>query len=301
MNAKTELLRRLSFVILWAVFEILQARAQSPPSFTTQPTNQTVTSGTSVTLVATVTGGGPYSYQWQLNGTNLPNTITTVAGTGVGAYSGDGRPATNASLYWPCALAFDPVGDLIISDYENNRIRRIDSNGVISTIVGNGMIRGLANGVPIPNGDGGAATNACVDGARGVACDAMGNLYIAGGSIRMVGTNGIVTTLVPDTAEFFAGDGGPATNASVYDPASITVDSFGNVFIADTGNLRVRRIDTNGVITTVAGNGFLAQAGEGGAATNAAISEPCDVPVDGWGSLFILNGRDSDIFKVDTN
>jgi hypothetical protein len=109
----------------------LEPPRSAPPTITTQPTNQTVLAGSNVTFTVAVAGTGPFSYQWQFNGTNLPNNIiSTVAGNGSHGYSGDSGAATNASLYYPYGLVLDAVGNLYIGDTDNNRVRKVDTNGI---------------------------------------------------------------------------------------------------------------------------------------------------------------------------
>ncbi len=283
----------------------------SPPSdITLQPTNNLVVVpvGSNVTFAVSVTGTGPFSYQWQLNGTNLPNgIITTVAGGG-GYYPGDGGAATNAELYWPGGVAVDASGDLFIADSENNVIREVGTNGIITTVAGNGYTTPYGYGGF--SGDGGAATNAELNLSEGVAVDATGNLFIADTDnerIRKVGTNGIITTVAGNGTNGYAGDGGAATNAELAYPAGVAVDAIGNLFIADSGNNRIRKVGTNGIITTVAGNGYTNEygqggySGDGGAATNAELNYPYGVAVDTIGNLFIADLGNNRIRKVGTN
>ncbi len=134
----------------------LNLPAQTAPTITTQPASQTVLAGANVTFSVAVAGTGPFTYQWQFNGTNLPNNIiTTVAGNGAASYAGDGGAATNASLSYPRGVALDAAGNLYIADNANNRIRKVDTNGIITTVAGNGSYG--------YSGDGGAATNASLD------------------------------------------------------------------------------------------------------------------------------------------
>jgi sugar lactone lactonase YvrE len=267
------------------------------PSVTTQPASQTVLAGTDVTLSVAVSGTGPFTYQWELNGTNLPNIITTVAGNGVATYAGDGGPATNASLHLPSGVAFDAVGNLYIADYYgNNRIRKVDTNGIITTVAG--------NGTPSYAGDGGPATNASLNGPCGVALDALGSIYIAdtyNQRIRKVEVNGIITTLAGTGTAGFSGDGGAATNANFYQPDGVALDTSGNLYIADSRNQRIREVGTNGIITTVAGDGNDTYAGDGSAATNASLDYPYGVAVDALGNLYIADFDNQRIREVDTN
>ena len=277
----------------------------SPPSVALQPTNSSVvvTTGNNVTLAVSVTGTGPFTYQWQLNGTNLPNgIITTVAGNRTASYNGDGIAATNAELYNPLGVAVDTSGDLFISDYRNYRIRKIGTNGIITTVAGNGTNAYF--------GDGGAATNAELSWPCDMGVDASGNLFIADSGnnvIRKVGTNGIIITVAGNGTGNYFGDGGAATNAELSFPRGVAVDASGNLFIADSYNNVIRKVGTNGIITTVAGNayeagtGYGGYSGDGGAATNAELYYPCRVAVDAFGNMFIADSGNNVIRKVGTN
>jgi uncharacterized repeat protein (TIGR03803 family) len=267
------------------------------PSVTMQPTNSSIAVlvGSNVTFAVSVTGTGPFSYQWQLDGTNLPNgIIMTVAGNGIGNYCCDGGVATNAELNYPFGVAVDATGNLFIADTSNNRIRKVGINGIISTVAGGGGYQ---------PGDGGAATNAELNYPFGVAVDATGNLFIAdegNNRIRKVGTNGIITTVAGNGTNGYTGDGGAATSAELAGPSGVVVDATGNLFIAD-GFSRVRKVGTNGIITTVAGNGTNGYSGDGGAATNAELFWPSGVAVDATGNLFIADTYNQRIRKVGTN
>jgi uncharacterized protein (TIGR03437 family) len=220
-----------------------------------------------------------------------PNgTLSAVAGNGIAGFSGDGGPATSASFSQPSAVAVDSAGNLYIADYSNGRIRKV-SNGIITTVAGNGN-SGFS-------GDGGPATGASLNGADGVAVDAAGNLYIADGGnnrIRKV-SNGIITTVAGNGNSGFSGDGGPAVNASLAFPNGIAVDSAGNLFMADTGNSRIRRV-SNGTITTVAGNGAFGYFGDGGPATNTSLYLPFGVTVDSAGNIYIADTDNNRIRMV---
>jgi hypothetical protein len=286
----------------------LQLSAQ--PVITNQPANQVVIYGGNATFSVMVTGVGPFTYQWQLNGTNLPNRnniITRVAGGGVGsAFSGDGGLATSAVLFNPSGVAINSAGDLFIADLANERIRMVDTNfisttngliGIIRTVAGSGGSGGYS-------GDGGMATNAALNSPSSVAVDGLGNFFLsdqANNRIRKVDTNGIITTLAGTNSSGFAGDGGPAANAKLFAPTGVAVDGVGNVFIADWKNNRIRKISTNGIITTVAGTNSAGFFGDGALAVFAKLSSPQAVTVDGSGNLFIADTGNHRIRKVDTN
>ena len=264
-----------------------------------QPANNSVAVmvGNNVTFSVSVSGTGPFSYQWQLNGTNLPNgIITTVAGNGTAGHSGDGGAATNAELYYPSGVALDTNGNLFIGDTGNNRIRKVGTNGIISTVAGNGTAG--------YSGDGATATNAELYYPRAVQSDNFGNLYVAdeyNQRIRKTGTNGIITTIAGNGTAGFYGDGGPATNANLNYPRGLAVDVYGNLYIGDTGNNRIRKVGTNGIITTVAGNGTAGYSGDGAAATNAELNFPYFLAVDVLGNIFIADANNNRIREVKTN
>ncbi len=191
-------------------------------------------------------------------------------------------------------MAADGAGNLFIADRFNHRIRKVDSAGVITTVAGTGDY-GFS-------GDGGPAVQAQLTQPRGVALDGAGNLFIAdtiNHRIRKVDAAGVITT-VGGTGDYgFSGDGGPATAAQLYKPNGVAVDGAGNLFIADGGHYRVRKVDAAGVITTVAGTGPFGFGGDGGPAVQAALSNPWGVAVDGGGNLFIADWGNSWIHKVD--
>ncbi|MBX3014395.1 MAG: DUF11 domain-containing protein [Caldilineaceae bacterium] len=220
--------------------------------------------------------------------------ISTIGGTGVREFGGDNGPATSAS-FDTFGMAVDSAGNLYIADLNNHRIRKIDPNGMISTVAG--------NGVGEFSGDGGPATSAGLYYPHDVAIDAADNLYIADLStnrIRKVDTNGIITTVVGNGVGEFSGDGGPATSAGIYGPKGIAVDRAGNLYIADFNNSRIRKVDTNGIITTVAGNGTSEPIGDGIPATDAGFSWPVDVEVDAAGNLYIIDESAQRVYQVDT-
>jgi len=218
--------------------------------------------------------------------------ITTVAGNGFTGFSGDGGPATSASLFNPSAVAVDAAGNLYIADWENFRIRKV-SGGTITTIAGNGSF-GFS-------GDGGPATDASLAEPADIAVDAAGNLYIAdlqNDRVRKV-SNGIITTVAGNGTEGFSGDDGPATNASLNFPSGLAVDAKGDLYIADSLNNRVRKV-SSGIITTVAGSGTAGFSGDGGPATSASLSLPFSsgIAVDGAGNLYIADYGNDRIREV---
>jgi len=219
--------------------------------------------------------------------------ITTVAGNGTWGYSGDGGPATSASLYSPHGVAAGSDGSIYIADGNNNRIRRVEPNGIITTVAGNGT-----SGY---SGDGGPATSASLYLPHGVAAGSDGSIYIADGNnnrIRRVGPNGIITTVAGNGTAGYSGDGGPATNASLGFPIGVAVGPDGSIYIADGRNNRIRRVGPDGIITTVAGNGTADDRGDGGPATNASLGFPIGVAVGPDGSIYIADAGNYRIRRV---
>ncbi len=212
-------------------------------------------------------------------------TITTFAG-GNSSAIGDGGPATNANLSEPRNVAFDSLGNLYIADYMDHRIRKVSTNGTISTVAG--------NGTPDSTGDGGPATSAAIHLPVGVAVDGAGNIYFSeyvNHRVRRVNPAGIISTIAGTGTPGPLGDGGPANQAQLYSPSGLAFDSAGNLYIADTTNHRIRKINTAGIISTVAGKGTPGSMGDGGAATAAQLFSPAGVAFDAAGNLYIAEGN----------
>ena len=220
--------------------------------------------------------------------------ITTVAGTGERGDGGDGGPATEAQLRSPNGVATDGSGNLYIADFGNFRIRRVDSSGIITTIAGTGE-QGFS-------GDGGQAIDAQLGNPIDVTVDAAGNLYIADQSnrrIRRVDSSGTISTVVGNGASGFSGDFGPATEARLRFPSSVAADAAGNLYIADTFNYSIRRVDSSGTISTVAGNRVPGFSGDSFPAIDAQLEDPIDVTVDAAGNLYIADQQNHRIRRVD--
>ena len=222
--------------------------------------------------------------------------IHLLAGNGTWGYSGDGGPASAAELYMPDGVAVDKKGNIYICDNGNDRIRMINTTGTINTIAGNG-VAGFG-------GDGGAATAAKLNSPTGITLDASGNLYIADGSnnrIRLVTTNGLISTIVGNGTAGFAGDGGAAVSAELNNPISVLSDLSGDLYIADQYNARVRKVNTEGTISTYAGKGVTGFAGDGGPADSALFNDICGMATAPNGVVYIADEANDRIRKVFNN
>ena len=219
--------------------------------------------------------------------------ITTLAGTGEAGFSGDGGPSAQARLSNPRSVAVDARGNVYIADLSNNRIRRVGPDGMITTFAG--------TGAPGFSGDRGPAAGAQLNSPTSVAVDAKGDVYIVDQGnhrVRRVGPDGIITTFAGTGMRGFSGDGGPVAGAQLNFPTGVAVDARGNVYIADTDNRRVRRVEGDGFITTFAGTGEAGFSGDGGPAAQAQLSRPFDVAADGRGNLYIADAGNNRIRRV---
>ena len=199
----------------------------------------------------------------------------------------------------PNGVTVDAAGNIYIADLSKSVIRKVDTAGIITTVAG------FAGESTVFSGDGGLATKASIyisSNHDGLAVDSAGNLYIADDGhhrIRKVNTNGIINTVAGNGKLNYSGDGVAATSTSLYRPSGVAVDKAGNLYIADTNNARIRKVDTNGIITTVAGNGGFGYAGDGGPATAATLFSPMDVTLDSAGNIYIADQNANVIRKVD--
>jgi uncharacterized protein (TIGR03437 family) len=225
-------------------------------------------------------------------------TIATVAGTGASpGWSGDSGPALSAQFSNPLRVTVDSHGNLFVTDYSNQSIRRVDAGtNIVTTIAGNGTF-GFS-------GDGSSGGGAQLADPHDVVVDAAGNVYIAdtlNSRVRKVDTAGTISTFAGNGTRGYSGDGGPAVNAALTFPSGLALDQAGNLYIADYGNATVRRVDKNGNIASVAGVGYAVfgvAPGDGGAASNAFLELPYAVAVDGAGNIYIGDIGTSSIRKV---
>ncbi|MGW0335302.1 NHL domain-containing protein [Streptomyces sp. NPDC003011] len=219
--------------------------------------------------------------------------ISTVAGTGVAGFKGHNEPAATAQLNGPYGVAVDSAGTVYFSDYSNHRVRKIATDGKISTVAGTG-VAGFS-------GDNGPALSAQLNCPRAVAVDSAGAVYITDASnhrIRKITTDGKISTVVGTGAAGFGGDGGPATAARLNLPLGVAVDSAGVLYVAEYSNHRVRKIATDGKISTVAGTGAAGFSGDNGPAASAQLNGPHEVEVDAAGDLYIADASNHRIRKV---
>jgi len=219
--------------------------------------------------------------------------MSTFAGTSQQGLGGDGGAATGALLDTPTGLVFDSAGNLYIVDTGNDRIRKVGTDGNISTFAGSGS--------SAFSGDGGPAASAGLNSPQGIAIDNAGNLFIAdtfNHRVRKITPDGTISTVAGNGNGTQAGDGGPATQASLYYPKGLAVDRSGNLFISDWLNSRVRVVTTDGTIWTAAGNGSFDYYGDGGPATGAALRFPWGLAVDSTSNVYIADDENSVIRKL---
>lgn len=221
--------------------------------------------------------------------------MTRVAGSGESGFAGDGGPAVDAKLKMPAGLALDAKGNLYIADRENHRVRRVDTRGRITTVAGNGTA-GFS-------GDGGPALEASLNLPSGIAFDSEGNLYIADRSndrIRRVDRKGIIQTFAGNGEDGYRGDAGLATEAQLSKPFGLAFDTKNNLYIADRGNNRVRKVSAKGIITTLAGDGGFFFMGDNGPAYRASVAGPTGVAADKNGNVYIADRNNNRIRVVDS-
>jgi uncharacterized protein (TIGR03437 family) len=239
-------------------------------------------------------------------------SISTIAGIGqVQGYFGDTGPATSAQLDFPLRVTVDSKGNFYLADYYTYVVREV-SGGTINTVVGipTGPLFGFL-------GDGGPAIEGQISDVHGLAVDSSGNIYIAdtfNGVIRKVTAPGAILTPAGVISTFagvapasgvvthgYSGDGGPATSAELSQPSGVAVDSSGNVYIADYGNYTVRKVDTTGKISTIAGTGAAGYSGDGGPANKALLSSPYAIAIDPSGNIYISDLGNTNIREVTTD
>ncbi len=226
---------------------------------------------------------------------NPSGVITTIVGTSSLGFSGDGGPATAATVSSPFDVALDATGNIYFTDELNHRIRMVNTSGIITTIAGSSTSGFF--------GDGGPATAARLSRPTGLAFDATGNLYFSDFSnhrIRRITPAGIISTVMGTGITSFNGDGLPATATNIGSPNFITFDQAGNLLVSDVSNVRIRMINSFGVVSTIAGNSFTGSSGDGGPATAANLNLSAGIAVDGAGNIYISDNGNNRIRVVNS-
>jgi sugar lactone lactonase YvrE len=236
--------------------------------------------------IATDKQGNVYFSEWgRVRKITTDGIISTIAGNGNFGFSGDGGPANSSQIFGPQGIAVDSIGNIFFSDANNNRIRKISTSGIITTIAGNGNSG--------PGNDGIPAVNSEVSFPTGLFIDNLNNIYISeqyNNRIRIVNTSGIINTFAGINNSYgFSGDGGPALSAQLSSPIAVTGDIDGNIFIAEFSGARIRKVALNGIISTIAGNGNWGFSGDGGISTNATLSLPSGLAVDSSGNILVAD------------
>ena len=225
---------------------------------------------------------------------SLAGIITTADGNGVPTYAGDGGAAIDASLACPTGLSIDASGNLLIADKTNRRVRKVTTQGTITTVAGVGASGAVGNGIPAIAANLGEVTS--------VIGDLAGAFYVVSGNdIRRIASNGIIATVAGNGSPGFSGDGGPAILAQLNFPSSIALDTSGNLYIADLDNNRIRKVNSVGAISTIAGDGSYGYAGDGGLASSARFRGVMSLAIDAFGDLFIADAYNQRIRRISRN
>jgi sugar lactone lactonase YvrE len=224
--------------------------------------------------------------------------LTIMAGNGIAGYSGDGGPATSASLNSPRGIAIDGLGNLYIADCLNHRVRKVNSAGIITTIAGSGSY-GFG-------GDGGLGVTAQLNQPLAVAVDVAGNLYIADSQnqrLRKISSNGIITTVAGNGTGGYSGDGGPGPSGSIFLPSGLTLDSKGNVYFTTVFGLggvgppaTIRELDSDGILSTVAEGVYFS-----GSGSSSGLTGPIGIALDAAGNVYFADASQSYVGEVTTS
>jgi DNA-binding CsgD family transcriptional regulator/sugar lactone lactonase YvrE len=266
------------------------ARGQARPRLPRRLAVATSVGGVAAALLAALALG----YTWLSAPTAVGPHAVTVAGTGVRAFSNDGRQASATALVRPLALAIGPAGEIYIA--EGNRIREVKKDGRITTFAGTGM---AGNG-----GDGGPAAQAQLNIPQGLAVDSAGNVYIAdtlNNRVRRVNADGTIRTVAGAGEAGYAGDGKPGQEAELNFPTGLAIGFSDTLFIADTGNNVIRQLGPDGAIHTVAGTGEAGYRGDAGPALSALLHAPGGLAFDEEGNLYIADTLNQRVRRIDVN